>query len=137
MARSRSVSHRLKLSISLADLPLAWVGVLVAGCLAVLWFRNLWQTYLSYGLFAHGLGDDFANYYAQSRALWSGDPSAIYRLDALQSQLFAVASYMAPAAEPPVASSVPYPAIFAWLFTPFTWPVPPVGLLLWTIANLF
>ena len=34
------------------------------------------------------------------------------------------------------ASSVPYPALFAWLFTPFTWPAPPVGFALWTGVNV-
>ncbi len=133
MDRSRSISRGVSVGSSVVDAPLAATGLLVAVSLAVLWTRGLWQTYLSYGLFVRGLGDDFANYYAQSRALWSGDPSAIYRLDALQSQLVAIAPY---ALEPPTASPVPYPAIFAWLFTPFTWPVAPVGFLLWTLANL-
>jgi hypothetical protein len=122
--------------IGIREVPLAWTGLLLAAVLAILWAHALWASYLTWGLFQHGLGDDFANYYVQSRLLWSGDPTSIYRLDALQAQLAALQPYAGNAAEPLAASSVPYPALFAWLFAPFTVPVPPVGFALWTGVNL-
>jgi hypothetical protein len=136
MVRRPSISPSVRIGHRLDDLPLAWAGLLAAMLLAALWARALWQTYRAWGLFQHGLGDDFANYYAQSRVLWSGDPGAIYRLDALQGVVSQLAPYATSASEPPSASAVPYPPLFAWLFTPFTAPAPPLGFALWTALNL-
>jgi Glycosyltransferase family 87 len=136
MARSRSASLSAPVAGALGGQPLAWAGVSLAVVLAVLWVHKLWQTYVATGLFQDGLGDDFANYYAQSRLLHSGDPSAIYRLDALSAQVSDLARYARGSTEPLVASSVPYPPLFAWLFTPFTLVAPPVGFALWTALNL-
>ena len=69
MVRRLCLSPSIRIAHPLQGLTLAWAGLLVAMLLALMWSRALWQTYRAWGLFQHGLGDDFANYYAQSRAL--------------------------------------------------------------------
>ena len=136
MVRRLCLSPSIRIAHPLQGLTLAWAGLLVAMLLALMWSRALWQTYRAWGLFQHGLGDDFANYYAQSRLLSSGDPSAIYHLDALQKVLSQLARYTTAVSDSVSASAVPYPPLYAWLFTPFTLPPPPLGFALWTALNL-
>jgi hypothetical protein len=111
--------------------PLAFV---VLCSLLYLWVRALWQAYQRYGLF-RSIGVDWSYYYAQSLVLRSGDPVDIYRLGALGEHLQVLAAFNVQPGVPLPAGHVPYPPLFAWLFTPFTLPDPPVGFALWTVLS--
>lgn len=103
--------------------------------LLVLWGRTVWFIYLNSGLFGW-IGTDFAHYYAQSTVLWSGEPGAIYRpevFDVVFQRLLDLYSPDHPEIRP---THVPYLPLFAWLFTPFTLPSPPIGFALWEGLNL-
>jgi hypothetical protein len=109
---------------------------LVAVALALLlWAERTWSTYTQVGLFM-GLGYDFGFYIAQVAALWSDEPSSMYRLDVLDKYHQGLSIYTTnPSWRLPVGP-VAYPPLFAWLLTPFTWPSPPLGFALWTIVSL-
>ncbi|HJU06185.1 MAG TPA: glycosyltransferase family 87 protein [Nitrospiraceae bacterium] len=114
--------------------PWRWTRITILATFLLLWLRAVWLIYADTGLFYY-LGTDFAMYWSQSAVLWSS-PVSIYNLDALNQELqplFNAYSYNHPHAD---AVHVPYPPLFAWLFTPFTLPAPPIGLALWEGLNL-
>jgi hypothetical protein len=100
-----------------------------------LWLHVIWSRFVVGGLFI-SLGADWALYYAQTAAFWGAGPPAIYDFTALGQYLQPLTAYTTVPGEPLPAGHVPYPPLFAWLFTPFTWPSPPVGFALWTALNL-
>jgi len=103
--------------------------------LLVLWGRVVASIYWDTGLFAW-LGTDFALYYAQSQALWAGDPGAIYRpevFDGAFQELLGRYSFNHERIDP---THVPYLPLFPWLFTPFAAVSPSVGFFLWEGMNL-
>lgn len=99
----------------------------------VLW--TVWSIHSKQGLF-RWLGCDYAAYFSLTAALWSGDPTRMYRLDALRGYIESLTVYSADLTTPLPAGAVPYPPLFAWLFTPFTLPSPPIGFGIWTGVNL-
>ncbi len=111
---------------------LQWVLLTVV---LILWARPIWAIYSETGLF-WWLGTDFALYHTQSKALWSTDPSAIYNQEKLLHIHLQLLSLYAHDYMGEFSAHVPYPPIYAWLFTPFTIPSPPVGFLLWESLNL-
>src|SRR5579859_1232863 len=98
--------------------PWRW---LVAALVILVWSRIL--SGIPAGLAQVGLfrfiASDFAMYFAQSLALHSGDPAGIYDLDALNRQLQTLLPFAGDSAQPLRVAPVPYPPLFAWLFTPF------------------
>jgi len=112
-----------------------WIGFVFFGLLTLLWVHAIHTIYVDSGLF-WWVGTDFGQYYGQAMALWSGDPGNIYRPESY-SQLYQdlLRRYIVNQ-EPIPPTSVPYPPIFAWLFTPFTIPSPPIGFLLWECVNV-
>ena len=112
-----------------------WVLLVLSAVLLALWVLALEQVYAGWGLFRF-LGNDFGIYLAQAHVLLSGDPRGIYSLEALQphyQQLYD--SYFSVLPDTAKATQVPYPPLFAWLFTVFTVPEPHVGFVLWTLLN--
>ena len=119
------VSHRQ------AHLVLPVLSVVLLG----LWLVALVQVYVGWGLFRF-LGNDFGIYLAQANVLRTGDPQGIYSIEALQphyQQLYD--SYFSAVFDKAIATQVPYPPLFAWLFTVFTLMEPHVGFVLWTCVN--
>ena len=104
------------------------------GSLALLWVHAIRTIYIDSGLF-WWVGTDFGQYYGQAMALWSGDSGNIYRPESYSHLYQDLLSRYIVNQEPVPPTSVPYPPIFAWLFTPFTIPSPPVGFLLWECLN--
>lgn len=111
-----------------------WWRWCIVALVSALWVYQVWYSYAGYGLFK-GIAVDFGYYYAQVMALWSGEPARMYDLDALTRYHDALAIYTPDPTQSLEPSHVPYPPLFAWLFTPFTWPSPPLGYVLWTICN--
>lgn len=114
---------------------LKWVRYTGLSLFLILWGRVAWSIYSDTGLF-WWIGTDFAHYFAQSTALWSGDPSAIYRpevFDITFQRLLNLYSPNHPTIHP---THVPYLPLYAWLFTPFTLPSPLIGFALWEGINL-
>ncbi len=90
-----------------------------------------------YGLF-YVLGVDWSRFWGAARAFSNAGPRFGY-------DLMSIANYMQPIAafyDHSVSNMAlkvgpaPYPPIFLALFTPFTWPPPVIGFLLWAIFNL-
>jgi hypothetical protein len=113
-----------------------WLLLVLSAVLLVLWVVALQQIYAGWGLFRF-LGNDFGIYLAQAEVLRSGDPRGIYSIEALQpryQQLYD--SYFSAVSDTAKATQVPYPPLFAWLFTVFTVMEPHVGFVLWTVLNV-
>lgn len=100
-----------------------------------LWVYTFHAIYSDSGLF-WWLGTDYAQYYSHSQALWSDDPGNIYRPESYSANYQQLQSDFIKNRQPTEPTSVPYPPIFAWLFTPFTLPGPLVGFLLWEGINV-
>jgi hypothetical protein len=112
-----------------------WILLVLSVALLGLWLVALQQIYAGWGLFRF-LGNDFGIYLAQAEVLRSGDPRGIYSIEALQpryQQLYD--SYFSVMSDMAKATQVPYPPLFAWLFTVFTLIEPHVGFVLWTGLN--
>jgi hypothetical protein len=121
---------------AIPDLDLAWWLRLAAiGTLVLIWPWVILSMFPGQGLFRR-VAIDYGFYFAQSSALWTGQPGAIYSLDALDQAIQVLTPYTFDPATPLTAGHVPYPPLFAWLFTPLTWLSPPVGFALWTTINL-
>jgi hypothetical protein len=117
---ARSLTPRLALAAGLAALAACAVAV----------------AYARHGLFQWpGLGDDYADYYALTVGLRSGDPGSMYRREALRQYMQALVPYTMTPDMPMYASLVPYLPLFAWLFIPFAALSPPAGFALWTVLN--
>jgi Glycosyltransferase family 87 len=113
-----------------------WILLGLSAALLGLWLVALVQVYAGWGLFRF-LGSDFGIYLAQANVLRSGDPRGIYSIEALQpryQQLYDSYSSVVPDAAN--ATQVPYPPLFAWLFTVFTGVEPHIGFALWTVLNV-
>jgi hypothetical protein len=113
-----------------------WVLLVLSAVLLVLWVVALQQIYAGWGLFRF-LGNDFGIYLAQAEVLRSGDPGGIYSIEALQpryQQLYD--SYFSAVSDTAKATQVPYPPLFARVFTVFTVMEPHVGFVLWTVLNV-
>ena len=113
----------------------SWLAYAGFVALTILWVHTVQGIYNDSGLF-WWVGTDFAQYYAQSLALWSGDPSNIYRPESYTSLYQELLSRYIVNQKPVPPTSVPYPPIFAWLFSPFTIPSPPMGFALWEALNI-
>jgi hypothetical protein len=112
-----------------------WVLLILSAVLVVLWLVALQQIYAGWGLFRF-IGNDFGIYLAQADVLRSGDPRGIYSIEALQpfyQQLYD--GYFSAVPDTAKATQVPYPPLFAGLFTAFTLIEPHVGFALWTVIN--
>jgi hypothetical protein len=114
---------------------LKWAGYAGLGMLVILLGREVWNIYLETGLF-RWIGTDFAHYYVQSIALWSGDPSAIYKPEVYDVTFQKLLKLHSPNHLTTYVSHIPYPPLFAWLFTPFTIASPFIGFVLWGMVNL-
>lgn len=112
-----------------------WIGCVLFVSLILLWVHAIHTIYVDSGLF-WWVGTDFAQYYGQAMALWSGDARNIYRPESYSQLYQDLLSRYIVNQEPVPPTSVPYPPIFAWLFTPFTIPPPPVGFMLWECLNV-
>jgi Glycosyltransferase family 87 len=111
------------------------VRLAVIGLALLLAIHQFWSTYQQFGLFI-GIGWDYGFYLAQTSALWSEDPSGIYRLETLDIYHQELATYTTNPDQRLPVGPVPYPPLFAWLITPF-WLLPrPSGFALWTTLNL-
>jgi hypothetical protein len=131
----------VRLSVQPARSTLPWIGsdwllrLSVIGTMLLVWPWVFQSMYPGQGLFRR-VAIDFGFYFAQASALWVGEPGAIYNLAALNEQMQLLAPYTFDPSRPLTAGHVPYPPLFAWLFTPLTWLPPPVGFALWTGLNL-
>ena len=112
-----------------------WIRYTSVFLFLILWGRVVWSIFLDHGLFGW-IGTDFALYYAQSTALWSGDPSAIYKPEVFDPVFQGLLDQYSPGHPEIRPTHVPYPPLFAWLFTLFTLPSPPLGYALWGGLNL-
>ena len=97
--------------------------------------QRTWAGYAPYGLF-RGLGVDFGDYWAQTMVLRMGDPTRLYDVQAVNEYLELLRVYTPASDQSLLRLPTPYPPLFAWLFTPFTWPSPPTGFMLWTMLNI-
>jgi Glycosyltransferase family 87 len=104
------------------------------GAAVTFWGLRIWAHYSQVGLF-RWLGSDYGIYFAQSAVLWSGNPQAIYDRQTLHQYHQRLTVYTSDPTRPLLSGPVPYPPLFAWLFTPFTLPPPPIGFALWTGLN--
>ena len=86
--------------------------------------------YAQRGLFA-SFGVDFAHYFSQTRIFWSIGPDSMYSLTAINSIYQQLLQTYTPGRAGELASPVPYLPLYAWLFTPFTIPSPPIGFAIW------
>lgn len=116
-------------------IPRSWLAYAGFVLLIFLWIHTVRGIYNDSGLF-WWVGTDFGQYYAQALALWSGNPSNIYRPESYSELYQELLSKYIINQKPVPPTSVPYPPIFAWLFTPFTMPSPPVGFALWEGVNI-
>ena len=115
---------------------LRWVGYAGLAVLVILFGRTVWNIYIGTGFF-RWIGTDFALYYAQSIALWSGDPSAVYKPEVYDLTFQKLLNLYSPPNLPAAgATYIPYPPLFAWLFTPFTTSSPLIGFALWEMISL-
>jgi hypothetical protein len=114
---------------------LRWVGYAGLTVSVILWGGVVWNMYLDTGLF-RWIGTDFAHYYVQSIALWSGDPSAIYKPEVYDVTFQKLLNLYSPYQLITYSSHIPYIPLFPWLFTPFTISSPLIGFILWEIINL-
>lgn len=114
---------------------LRWILYAGFSVFLILWGRVVWSIYMDTGLF-RWIGTDFALYFAQSSALWSGDPGAIYRPEVFNATFQHLINLYSPDRHAIYATHVPYLPLFAWLFTPFTLPSPLIGFALWEGINL-
>jgi hypothetical protein len=101
----------------------------------LVWLHSGWIMIRQNGVFL-GVGYDYGLYYAQTMALSAGQAADMYRLDVIDRFHQILAAYTSyPEMHLPYGP-VPYPPLFAWLFTPFTGPTAQVGFALWTALNL-
>src|SRR5215217_2849699 len=99
------------------------------------WVLIIVSVWKNRGLF-DWLGVDYALYAAGARLMFSGDPRAVYDLDAVARTLAPYAAYYGPHADPLKVGPLPYPALSFLQFAPFAGFRPSVGYLLWAVANL-
>jgi Glycosyltransferase family 87 len=112
-----------------------WCLVLLAGAMLALWVAAAQQVYEGGGLF-RWLGTDYGIYLAQANVLRSGDPRGIYSIDAIENQYQQlVERYPDVLHDSGRIFNIPYPPLFALLFTPFTFLEPHIGFILWTFVN--
>ena len=114
-----------------------WVPLAALAGLVALWAYYFWSSFAQYGLF-NRLGDDFSYYWAQSRVLqMSSSPRSIYDVASLRVALAPLTAYIRfDAPEAISVGAVPYPPLFAWLFTPFTFGSPLVAFAFYTALNM-
>jgi hypothetical protein len=108
--------------------------VLAAAGLVALAIHGFWTLYAHYGLFRK-LGADFVLYHTQAVALRTLGPGAMYDANASQVILESLLRESNPEATARF-SSVPYPPLFGWLLTPFTYLSLSHSFALWTVLNL-
>jgi hypothetical protein len=106
--------------------------------LTTLWILAIRTIYLDSGLF-WWLGTDFGQYFVQTQALWSEEPTNIYHPESYSEAYRNLLHQYIINRNPNHSirpTSVPYPPIFPFLFTPFIKPQPVIGFLLWEGFNL-
>ena len=112
-----------------------WIHCGILALFFVLWARAVWSLYSDQGLFWL-IGVDFALLLTLSTAFWTADPSTIYQIDTLNpiyQQLLSTYAHGYQYFDVPL---IPYPPLFAWMFTPFTMLPPLIGFALWEAINL-
>ncbi len=121
----------------------SWISVrqarvITGGAFVLLWAGFAAFGYVRYGLFVFpGPGYDFTFHWVQSSTLHAGDIASLYTEGGRENQIEALnAHILRPDTESAPSQALPYPPLWAWLFTPFTLPTPPVGFLLWTALNI-
>ena len=102
---------------------------------ALLWINAIIARYTKRGLFA-SFGVDFAHYFSQTTVFWSIGPDSMYSLAALNGIYQQLLEAYSPSRAGELASPVPYLPLYAWLFTPFTIPSPPIGFAIWDGLSL-
>ncbi len=103
----------------------------------VFWVVQTVVEWSKFGLF-FVLGVDWSRFWGAAQAFIHAGPRYGYDLSSIAQYMLPLSSfYTASIGE--VALKVgptPYPPIFLAIFAPFTLPPPPIGFLLWTVANL-
>ncbi len=112
-----------------------WIIYTLLLGLIPLWILTVRVIYLDSGLF-WWLGTDFGQYYVQAQALWSDEPSNIFYPESYSQAYQNLLSEYITNRKPGPPTSVPYPPIFPFLFTPFIKPPPVIGFLLWEALNV-
>jgi hypothetical protein len=107
-----------------------WIRCGILALFFVLWARAIWSLYSNQGLFWL-IGVDFAMLFTLSTAFWTADPSTIYQIDTLNPIYQQLLSTYAHGYQYFDVALVPYPPLFAWMFTPFTMLPPLIGFALW------
>lgn len=110
-----------------------WIPVYAAASL-IQWVHVLRSSFHQFGLF-RWIGADFALYYVQGLTFRIEGPAAIYNLGVLGQHLQSLAPYARPSTDPLQVGLVPYPPIFAWLFTVLTHLSPVASFVVWTALN--
>lgn len=108
----------------------SWVWSGLLALFFVLWARAIWSLYSDQGLFWL-IGVDFALFLTLATAFWTADPSTIYQIDTLNPIYQQLLSTYAHGYQYFDVCLVPYPPLFAWMFTPFTMLPPLIGFALW------
>jgi hypothetical protein len=121
--------ERLKVFWTRQRLRCLGTGVLFVS-LASLWINAIMARYATRGLFA-SFGVDFAHYVSQTTVFWSIGPDSMYSLTAINNIYQQLLQTYIPSRAGELASPVPYLPLYAWLFTPFTIPSPPIGFVIW------
>lgn len=107
-----------------------WIPCGILALFFVLWARAIWTLYSDQGLFWL-IGVDFAQLLTLSTAFWTADPSTIYEIHTLNPIYQQLLSTYAHGYQYFDVCLIPYPPLFAWIFTPFTMLPPLVGFALW------
>ncbi len=104
---------------------------------AIFWAIRIGVEWSLLGLF-YVVGVDWSRFWGAAKAFIHSGPSAGYNLGAIAHYMQPMSSYYASNVSDMSlkVGPAPYPPIFMAIFAPFTLPPPPVGFLLWTLANL-
>lgn len=104
---------------------------------SVFWIAQTLVEWSKFGLF-FVLGVDWSRFWGATEAFIHAGPRFGYDLASIAQYMLPLSSfYTASIGEVALkVGPVPYPPVFLAVFAPFTLPPPPIGFLLWTVANL-
>jgi len=103
----------------------------------VFWIVQTIVEWWVYGLF-YVLGVDWSRFWGAARAFTHAGPRFGYDLMSIANHMQPIAAFYDHSVSNLAlkVGPAPYPPIFLALFTPFTWPPPTIGFLLWVVFNV-
>ena len=103
--------------------------------LALMWIEIVTSIWRVRGLF-NWLGVDFGMFWSAAMAFRTEGPARAYAADALATYSAQLAPYYGPTFHDVISASAPFPPLFFALFTPLTFPPPPIAFAIWSALNL-